>query len=249
MPLAIAAALAAGIVVGFLLGGIGPRRELAEREADIERLAEELEAASGGGQLMSPVPGLDRILRAPPEVGDDTDEDIAEDTDEWRDTRRDRAERERFGDGGVESRSWLLRRRGRWRDPEETPLEAFERAASVQRVRNVQSRAALEQQADLSEEEMAEVDAAIEELNAALLGYGEEMIMMAVEGERPPARDLLGLTHDVTGILHRGQLRLEEIVGPERMQDVEESALEVWNHVDLGRLEPAARAATERSGR
>ena len=245
----LAAGLAVGIVIGFLLGGIGPRRELAEREAEIERLAEELEAGAPGGQLRSPVPGLDRILRAPPEEGDDTDEDIAEDTDEWRDDRREQADRERFGDAGVgERRGWLLgRRRGRWREPEETPLEAFERAVSVQSVRNVQSRAALEQQAGLSEEEMAEVDAALEEMNAALHGYGEELLLMAMEGERPPARQLLGLTHDVTGILHRAQTRLEEIVGAERMGDVEESALEIWNHVDLERLEPAARAAMDRA--
>ena len=251
MPFVITAGLAVGLVIGFLLGGIGPRRELAEREAEIERLAEELEAGGGGGQLRSPVPGLDRILRAPPETGDDTDEDIAEDTDEWRDERRERADRDRFGDAGVGRRGgfFLGRRRGRGREPEETPLDAFERAVSVQRVRNVQSRAALEQQAGLSEDEMAQVDAAVEEMNAALHGYGEELLLMAMEGERPPARDLLGLTHDVTGILHRAQVRLEEVVGTERMADVEDSALEVWNHVDLERLEPAARAAMAREPR
>jgi hypothetical protein len=51
----------------------------------------------------------------------------------------------------------------------------------------------------------------------------------------------------VTGILHRAQLELEEVLGPERAAAVDPSALEVWNHVDLGQLEPAARAALERA--
>lgn len=244
LPLVAVVALAAGVVVGFLLGGIGPRRQLAAREAEVEQLTEELEAADTRSGLRSPVPGLDRILRPPPEIGDDQDEDIAEDTDEWRDARWDRAR----GDGGVRRRrGWMWGRRGRGRGAEETPLESFQRAVSIQRVRNVQSRASLEQQAGLESEELAQVDAAVEEMNQALVAYGEEMILMALEGERPPARDLLGLSHDVTGILHRAQVRLEEIVGPERMQDVETSAAEVWNHVDLERLEPAARVAVERA--
>ena len=136
-----------------------------------------------------------------------------------------------------------------WHDDgeQEDPLSAFQRAASIQRVRNVQSRAALEQQAGLDDEELAEVDAAFLEMNEALVGYGEELILLALEGERPPPLQLLGITHDVTGILERGQLRLEQIVGPERVGDVDQSALEIWNHVDLDLLEPAAREALERS--
>ena len=42
---------------------------------------------------------------------------------------------------------------------------------------------------------------------------------------------------------HACLLRLEEIVGPERAASVDPSTLEIWNHVDLARLAPTARAA------
>ncbi len=232
--------LAVGIVLGFFLGGLSPRRELAERDQTIARLERELDEADRGG-WRSPVPGLDRILRDPEERSRDTvaregrgstAEENAEDTPV-------------LDDGGVPPIGW----RERWRDRESTPedrLEGFMRAVSVQRVRRVQSRAALAEQAALSDEELAEVDAALGEMNDELEGYGEELVLLVMSDVPPSPRELLGVTHDVTGVLQRAQLRLEEIVGPERAASVDESALEIWNHVDLGQLEPAVREAVER---
>ena len=235
--------LCLGILVGFVLGGIGPRLEVAEREVQIAELERELEAADTGG-WRSPVPGLDRILRAPERPRE-------RGAPEPVDGRRAQAEP---GtplpdavpiDGGVGGEE-----RPRWRDrwQEEAPedrLTAFRRAASIQRVRQMQSRAALFQQADLDEGERAEVDAALLEMNEELYGHGEELLMLAMSDAPPEARDLLGITHDVTGILHRAQLRVETVLGPERTGDIDPSALEIWNHVDLSQLEPAARSAMQ----
>ena len=90
---------------------------------------------------------------------------------------------------------------------------------------------------------MRALDEALVEMNDALLGHGEELVLLAMSNEAPHARDLLGSTHDVTGILHRAQLRMEAIVGPDRLDAVDPSALEIWNHVDLTQLEPAAEAS------
>ncbi|MCZ7680694.1 MAG: hypothetical protein M5U28_18760 [Sandaracinaceae bacterium] len=65
LPLGAAAMLAVGIVLGFFLGGLAPRRELAEREERIAQLTRELEEGGPRGGFRSPVPGLDRILRDP----------------------------------------------------------------------------------------------------------------------------------------------------------------------------------------
>lgn len=227
-------ALAIGIVIGFVLGGIGPRRELAQREGVVRALGTELaRAESEGGGWRSPVPGLDRILRAPPEEG------VAA-------VEPQRAEMAVDLDGGVQP----LSIRDRWGERESSGderLDAFQRAASIQRVRLVQSRAALVEQAGLNDDERQALDEAIATLNEEILGHAEELIVLAMSDEPPAARDLLGITHDVTGILHRAQLRLEEILGPERMAEVDPAAIEIWNHVDLTPLEPAARAAIERA--
>ena len=238
------ASLALGIVLGFVLGGIAPRVALEDREARIATLEGELESADTGG-WRSPVPGLDRILRAPRreavplptshEARPEGASASAESPDE-------------IGDGGVSGPRW----RERWREradeasPEDR-LSTFHRAVSIQRVRRMQSREALRQQGDLSDEEIEEVDAALQEMNEEIYGHGEELVVLAMSDEPPAARDLLGITHDVTGILHRAQLRLESILGPERAAEVDPSALEIWNHVDLAQLEPAARSAIERS--
>jgi hypothetical protein len=113
-------------------------------------------------------------------------------------------------------------------------------------VRRVQSRAALTQQASLSDEELARVDQVIAHMNDELRGHGEELVLLAMSDQPPSARDLLGVTQDVTGILYRAQVQLEEIVGTDRMRSVDPSAVEIWNHVDLGQLEPAAREAVQR---
>lgn len=244
VPFVALACVAAGVVVGWLLGGIGPRVEVAERDEELADLERRLEEADTGG-WRSPVPGLDRILRAPEDERELRVLPPADDGAEEDDGRvGDPAVA--YGDGGVPRSQW--RRRWQDRDPDDR-LAAFRRAASLQRVRRVQSRAALVQQADLSGEEAREVDAALTEMNDALDGYGEELILLAMSDEPPPARDLLGITHDITGILHRAQLRLEGVVGPDRMGDVDPSALEIWNHVDLARLEPAARAAMQAADR
>lgn len=239
------------MVLGFVLGGVGPRAELAERDAEVAELERRLEEADTGG-WRSPVPGLDRILRAPRDArAEGTPGTPLPPAGEGAALEREAAPAAEPGpddgraglDGGVPRARW----RERWRDARPTDrLEAFERAVSVQRVRRAQSRAALVQQAGLSDDELAEVDAVLAEMNGALAGHGEELLLLAMGDEPPPAHDLLGITHDVTGILHRAQLRLEGVLGPERAAAVDPSALEIWNHVDLGQLEPAARAALER---
>ena len=239
-------ALAIGIVLGFVLGGVGPRRELEASSAEVARLERALEEAGPrGGGWRSPVPGFDRILRAPedegvplPPAGEASPEEApAEERSEG-----ELAQDIDDGDGGVPRSDW----RERWADESAERMDAFRRAASIQRVRRMQSRAALVQAAGLDEAESAEVDDALRAMNEELYGHGEELLQLAMGDEPPTARDLLGITHDVTGILHRAQVRIEEVLGPERTAEVDPSALEIWNHVDLAQLEPAARATVDR---
>lgn len=232
-PLAALGALALGLLIGFVLGGVSPRRELVASQEEVEMLEEELEEAPRGA-FRSPLPGFDRILQPPPERRRPRNDE----RDNGREDRQRSARRSALGDAGVvmdDSDS-----------EDESPFSAFQRAASVQRVRMVQSRAALVEQGGLDETEVAALDDALETMNGALVGYGEELILLAQGGERPPPRELLGITHDVTGILQTAQLELEGILGSERADGVDESALEIWNHIDLELLEPAARSAMGR---
>ena len=244
LPLPVFAGLALGVVLGYVLGGIGPRRELAAVTNEVRRL--EMEMDRGGTGWRSPVPGLDRILRTPGAPGG------SERLGEPQPTGATDGEGEPAPgglDGGVAREGWRDRWRSGSRRTREERYDAFSNAAAVQRVRRIQSRAALMEQADLSEEEEVELDTLLGDLNDSLAGYGEEILSLAARDEPPPPRDLLGITHDVTGVLGDAQRRLEELLGPERRAAIDESALEIWNHVDLDRLEPAARSALERRDR
>jgi hypothetical protein len=250
-PIPAILALALGVVIGFVLGGISPRRDAAQKGELIVQLTRRLEERAGGGSGLwrSSVPGFDRILQTPddpsaaplPSAGENVEAPIAE-----REAGGTEPIEEEAGDGGVPSNE------GGWREGWEESsagdrLTAFQRAAAIQRVRVVQSRAALIEQAELTEEETIQMDEAIALMNGELRERGEDILRLAMGEEPPAARDLLGITHDVTGILQRAQLRLEAIVGSERVDEIDPSALEIWNHVDLSQLEPAARAAIERS--
>lgn len=220
-----------GLVIGFLVGGVVPRAELAAERESAARLQDELVKATsrasrcsgGGGAAL--LPGIGGLLpstppptrstpattSAPPDVEDD------EATDEL-----DEPVVEIVGDG-----------------PEpgfETPDEAYDAAVEAQRIRAEQSRAALAEQADLSDAELDEVDAIVGDMNDRLAEYADELVAIMESGEEPLPRDMLGLTHDVTGILYESQSQLEDTVGSDRMPDVDPEAAAVWNYLDLGIL-------------
>ena len=220
---AVLAGLAVGVVLGFLLGGFGPRRQLAAAEDDIVALEEQLANTHAPSRLRSPVPGLNEILR------------------ERRDERREEEHSE--GDDAGVAMDGGTTDEDAWDDD---PLEAYHHAASLQRVRTVQSRAALQEQGELSDADLVEIDDAIMVMNNQLVGYGEELMFLALQGTEPEPGDLLGITHDVTGVLHEAQLELQRVVG-ERANSIDPEALQIWNYIDLDQLEPAARAAIDRT--
>jgi hypothetical protein len=125
-------------------------------------------------------------------------------------------------------------------------LSQFDGMADAQRVRTAMNRAALDEQAGLDEAQRAEVDRVLADLNGRLAPYGDELMHLWMAGSDVGARDALGITHDITGILHDAQLRLEGVVG-ERGAEVEEEALQIWNYVDLGAFRPAVEAAATRA--
>lgn len=238
----------AGIVLGFALGTVPGRREAAGEKRRATRLERELARRRHGlPGLASPLPGFDRMLT--PEGGPPPPRprDLA---------RSARAARAARADGGVEGPAAAAP----GAPPPAPPAEGagpeerfgeFDTLVEAQRARAAQSRAALAEQAGLDEDDLRAVDRILTRMNDELLPYGDELIAMA-SGEAPPRpRDMLTLTHDVTGILAEAQLAFEQSVGDGAEQIEDESVLEVWNYVDLERFRPfveQARAAEGHSG-
>lgn len=214
-----AAWIIAGLVIGFLLGGIGPRRELAATRSKVAALQDDLKKAqkgsgSGGGRgRFLPFPGFDdvptgTVARTMP-------------------AKTPRAP----GDASPEASP----------EPSGAPFkadEAFQLAVDAQRLRAKQSRAALLEKARLDQAEAERLDAVIAKMNDQLAKHADELLAIVASEKDPEAIDLLSLSHDVTGILLDSQTQLQQILG-EDYPAVDPTSREVWNYLDLEIFRPA----------
>lgn len=221
-----------GVVLGFMLGGIGPRQQLSSVEDELTRVQDELVAAERkASRRRAPrsfVPGFDQVL---PEPDGDWEEDEFDGPEE-----DDEGSPDAVAGEGPEVRVVGEE------DVGPTPrgsLEDFDLAADAQRLRSEQSRAALQQAGDLSDADMDELDAVFGDMNERLSDHAYDVLDLALAYEEPTPRDLLGISHDVTGILYESQVALEELVGEESLGDVDERSAQIWNYIDLESFRPA----------
>lgn len=222
--------LIAGVILGFLLGGVEPRRLLSGKDKEIEDLRAQLEEAQKKGK------GRSSFLPLP-------DLQVVEEARSARDAARE--EGERASDEGVQIRVGDEPTNAAPPAPpsKEEQIKSFDVAVDAQRVRAKQSRAALQEKAGLSDEEMAEFDDIVSQMNEELAIYGEDVLAWAEE--EPETRDALGVAHEVTGILYESQTALEELVGAEALDDVDEPSRQIWNYIDLETFRPAVEASLE----
>lgn len=232
-----------GLVAGVLVGGVKPRAELAVERELASRLQDELVRAQskasrcgrGAGGML---PGIGSLL---PETSGPAPEEEGAGTG----ARRDGAV------ASAEAHFEVV-------EPDTLPTDdggdgtgggtggsdaSFNAAVEAQQLRAEQSRAALAEQAGLDDGDLAEVDAIVLEMNERLAVYADELVAIAEIGDDPSPRTVLGLTHEVSGILLDSQEALEETVGAERMQDVDPSTAAVWNQLDLGVMRDAVQRA------
>ena len=211
-----------GVVLGFLLGGVGPRGELGDLRQELAEANERADAAerravrkSGGSMFL---PGMSQAFSTP--SGDDVPDDGER-------TRRI------AGEDGAEIVIVEGEDGGRGGpNADLPPEERFDLAVDAQRLRAEQSRAALQQQGDLDDEQMARVDDVVNQMNADLAYLGEDVLDLMLADEEPEAADVLGVSHDVTGVLYEAQTEMDAIVA-ESGEAVDPEASEVWNHIDL----------------
>lgn len=193
-----------GVVVGFLLGGAGPRRESAALRKENETLGDELLSArkKGGRQMQFlPIPASDGTPRSRPSVtpiatGEDASASPAPTIDDSPD------------------------------------IEKFRLAIDAQKLRIRQSRAVITEKAGLNAEEEGDLDQVLEKMNEDLAKHAEKFADAIFSGEEQQPIEMLGMTHDVTGILLDAQQQYEKMLGPDFAQ-LDENTASVWNFVDL----------------
>ena len=236
----LALALMVGVILGFMIGGIQPRRDVAARDDTIRALQKKLvdaEKKGGRGRGFSPLalPGMDEVMASAPKS--ERERDGAEAPDEGDDAVVVKVNGEAVG--GPDGAGSAV-------ETPEDARRAFNTAVDAQRVRAQQSRQALREQADLTDEDLAEFDGIVADMNASLADYGDEV--MAWAEEEPETRDALGVAHEVTGILYDAQTAMEELVGKDGMGSVDETSGQIWNYIDLETFRPAVEAQISTMG-
>lgn len=232
-----ALALVVGLIIGFLLGGVQPRRDLVERDEAIRSIQKKLvEAEKKGGRGRNsfpvPLPGMDEVMASAPEAHRGAQGDGQPPAE------GDGAVVVQMGDGAAPTDATPATPQSK-----EDMRREFNAAVDAQRARAQQSREALRETAGLSDEEMTEFDGIVSEMNASLADYGDEVMSWAEE--EPETRDALGVAHEVTGILYEAQTSMEELVGKDNMGSLDESTGQIWNYVDLETFRPAVESQIE----
>lgn len=243
------AAAAFGLLLGFVAGGVGPRRSLAAAEAENSRLKDELVKASSqaarrqglGGGLLGGLGGLlGEAAEAPPPR---EDRGAPPPTD---------APTGGGPGGGVEGEAPAAEGPvaegpvAEERDPE-AELRAFEQAAELQAARAAQTRAAIIEQAELDPEEQATMDGIVSSLEERLAEHADAMAQIIASGEEPSTAEALQLTHEISGALYEAQAGMEGLLGPERLDALDPEATPIWNLIEIDGLhDPFERALEAR---
>lgn len=198
------------LVLGFLLGGLGPRRELSDSRTQLSDMEKDLfkarkkSACTTSGSFRLPFP-------------------------DFSDNSQPSAKASPLPTLVASSDS----------SPTATasPVDkmvAFQTAEDAQRIRSRQSRDALIESAHLDPKQQQSLDDAIAKMNAALAGYAEEVgeVMQSnADGTEPDPQTVLHLTHEVTGVLLQAQNTLDQVAGPSN--GTPDSSRQIWNYVDL----------------
>jgi len=201
------------LVAGFLLGGLGPRRDLAATQAKIEEANRRADAAEKKAARRS----SDRFLLLPDFPSVPSAPAPAKPSPTASGSEKDTAESP---------------------EPSGTPVDtmkAFDLAVEAQRLRARQSRAALSEAVKLDPKQEQQVDDVVAKMNAELAQHAREIadVMNAVNsGEEPDPLEMLTITRDVSTILVDSQAAFQTAVGP-APAGLDPTATQVWNYVDL----------------
>lgn len=219
------------LVVGIVLGAFQPRGELLEVRAELDAL----KTAGGKPCRASAADSLRDLLRAPGGAVDDS--------------RRVRnaapADAGAPTDEGVATGGATVE--GGEGDPSApvSDADAFEKGQEAMSAaldaRRAQALAALTEQADLDEEDVAAVNAAMKQMNDELGAQIDAMVTSAVSDGELDRRDMMEFGAEALDVVLAADDRMRDIIPPEVYAQIDASAVDPLSYISGETLDTVAR--------
>ncbi len=212
------------LVLGLVLGGLPPRAELRRTQQELE----EAQAADCSGQV-----GRDLALllgqgaaapRTPQEEAIDRPAEIAAEHPEAVEVAEQIDAEMEAAEAEVATGLEELAASG----------EELELARTALDLRRAQSRAALVEDADPSDEQLEAIDQAWTDMNEVLVDLSDELVGMLAEGQEPTRRDAMGFAADALDAMLVAEQSIEGLLDADQLGDLEEDALNPFNYIDPG---------------
>jgi hypothetical protein len=218
-----------GFLFGTWAGGMPLRASLADVRAELDAAQTQTCASSNVGQEIASVlqgrpweAGID----TPSPFGVNADDIVASAEDGFAGDNLDDAEAEdgvnwefNFGDEGFD------------KEPENME-EAMAMAREAMDMRSAQAWAALDEQADLSDEQSAAFNEAVDQLNAELMNAATELVDTVQSGEEPTRREGLVFADNLLGAILEADDAIYNTLSDEQRGEVDGEVLDPLAYVD-----------------
>ncbi|MCA9566692.1 MAG: hypothetical protein KC656_02575 [Myxococcales bacterium] len=208
------------LVLGLVIGGLGPRAQVRDLEA---KLAEQQECKGGVGSDIAnvfrgrpwedgePTPRRRRVVHTEPEAAPDPGTPAPE---------PEPGIHIQFGDDAEKAQS------------KEEIDESLDLAREALELRYAQAREALLQDADPTEEQLAKVDAAISRMNEDLVVLARDLATVAKRDEEPGRREAMEFAADTIDVLLRAEDDLRASLDPAQIAALQDESLDPMSYVD-----------------
>lgn len=118
--------------------------------------------------------------------------------------------------------------------------EELETARTALELRRAQARAALVEGADPSEEQLEEIDQAVQDMNDSLLALSGELTEMLDSGEEPERRQAMSFAAEALDTMLTAEESFRETLNSDQIESLDDQALDPFSYISpdiLGALE------------
>ena len=207
------------LVIGFLLGGIGPRAQLRTLEASVDHLAEE-KCEKTVGRDLAAMFGAARRNNA------------GSDKPYTPPARFERVQGE--PEGEVEPALVEPEEATEPVDPAERMEDELEMARTALDLRRTQAMAALIEDADPSDEQLDAIDAAVDQMNVELEDLAADLISLVNSGEEPSRSEMMIFAADALDVMITAEESIAGQLSDDQLASVEDGSVDPFSYVDPG---------------